>query len=293
MGVEPDAVVGHSQGEIAAAVVGGWLSLQDGARVVALRSRAIGEVLAGGGGMLAVQAPADDVALWLEDVQGVGIAAVNGPRSVVLSGTREGLEACVEVWSARGVWVKWVPVDYASHSEQVEQVRERILADLAEITPLSGGVPMLSTMTGEWVADADGGLGAGYWVDNLRRPVRFADATRRLAEEGFGAFVEVSAHPVLVMGIEETVEATGVESGGDTGNGAVVAVGTLRRGEGGWDQFLRSLAGLFVRGAADPDWKILLGGPHPRVELPTYAFQRERLWLDATAVSGDVAGLGQ
>ncbi|QQM47194.1 SDR family NAD(P)-dependent oxidoreductase [Streptomyces liliifuscus] len=293
VGVEPDAVVGHSQGEIAAAVVGGWLSLPDGARVVALRSKAIREVLAGGGGMLAVQAPADDVALWLEDVQGVGIAAVNGPRSVVLSGTREGLEACVEVWSARGVWVKWVPVDYASHSEQVEQVRDRILADLAEITPLSGGVPMLSTMTGEWVADADGGLGAGYWVDNLRRPVRFADATRRLAEEGFGAFVEVSAHPVLVMGIEETVEATGVESGGDTGNGAVVAVGTLRRGEGGWDQFLRSLAGLFVRGAADPDWQILLGGPHPRVELPTYAFQRERLWLDATAVAGDVAGVGQ
>ncbi|WP_456115148.1 type I polyketide synthase [Streptomyces liliifuscus] len=286
VGVEPDAVVGHSQGEIAAAVVGGWLSLPDGARVVALRSRAIREVLAGGGGMLAVQAPADEVASWLQEFEGVGIAAVNGPRSVVLSGTREGLEACVEVWSARGVWVKWVPVDYASHSEQVEQVRERILADLAEITPLSGGVPMLSTMTGEWVADADadgaegGGLGAGYWVDNLRRPVRFADATRRLTAEGFGAFVEVSAHPVLVMGIEETVDAARAEAGPEDA-ASVVAVGTLRRGEGGWDQFLRSLAGLFVRGAADPDWKILLGGPHPRVELPTYAFQRRRFWIES------------
>ncbi|WP_328846842.1 SDR family NAD(P)-dependent oxidoreductase [Streptomyces sp. NBC_00258] len=292
VGIEPDAVVGHSQGEIAAAVVGGWLSLSDGARVVALRSKAIGEVLAGGGGMLAVQAPADEVETWLEDVEGVGIAAVNGPRSVVLSGTREGLEACVEVWSARGVWVKWVPVDYASHSEQVEEVRGRILADLAPLSPLSGGVPMLSTMTGEWVGDEGGGLGAGYWVENLRRPVRFADATRRLTAEGFGAFVEVSAHPVLVMGIEETIDAARTD-GGPEDAAPVVAVGTLRRGEGGWDQFLRSLAGLFVRGAAEPDWKVLLGGPHPRVELPTYAFQRERLWLDATAVSGDVAGLGQ
>ncbi|MDT0574324.1 type I polyketide synthase [Streptomyces sp. DSM 3412] len=293
VGVEPDAVVGHSQGEIAAAVVGGWLSLSDGARVVALRSRAIGEVLAGGGGMLAVQASAEEVEVWLEGVAGVNVAAVNGPRSVVLSGTREGLEACVEAWSARGVWVKWVPVDYASHSEQVERVRDRILADLAPVVPLAGGVPMLSTMTGEWVGvgGEDGGLGAGYWVENLRRPVRFADATRRLAEEGFGAFVELSAHPVLVMGIEETIDAARGESAEDAAS--VVAVGTLRRGEGGWDQFLRSLAGLFVRGAAEPDWKLLLGGPHPRVELPTYAFQRERLWLDAGVVSGDVAGLGQ
>ncbi|WP_311593655.1 hypothetical protein, partial [Streptomyces gottesmaniae] len=111
--------------------------------------------------------------------------------------------------------------------------------------------------------------------------MRFAEATRRLAGEGFGAFVEVSAHPVLVMGIEETLEALDAERDADTASGGVVAVGTLRRGEGGWDQFLRSLAGLFVRGAAEPDWKLLLGGPHPRVELPTYAFQRERLWLDA------------
>ncbi|MFD6659987.1 SDR family NAD(P)-dependent oxidoreductase, partial [Streptomyces parvus] len=294
VGVEPDAVVGHSQGEIAAAVVGGWLSLVDGARVVALRSRAIGEVLAGGGGMLAVQASAEEVGVWLQDVSGVGIAAVNGPRSVVLSGTREGLETCVGVWSARGVWVKWVPVDYASHSEQVEEVRDRILADLAELTPLSGGVPMLSTMTGDWVTAGEengedgGGLDAGYWVENLRRPVRFAEATRRLADEGFGAFVEVSAHPVLVMGVEETVDAARAEASEDVP--PVVAVGTLRRGEGGWDQFLRSLAGLFVRGAADPDWQVLLGGPHPRVELPTYAFQRERLWLDAGVASGDVAG---
>ncbi|WP_143666222.1 polyketide synthase dehydratase domain-containing protein, partial [Streptomyces sp. st77] len=120
---------------------------------------------------------------------------------------------------------------------------------------------------------------------------RFAEATRRLADEGFGAFVEVSAHPVLVMGVEETVDAARAEASEDVP--PVVAVGTLRRGEGGWDQFLRSLAGLFVRGAADPDWQVLLGGPHPRVELPTYAFQRERLWLDAGVVSGDVAGLGQ
>ncbi|MEU6634063.1 SDR family NAD(P)-dependent oxidoreductase [Streptomyces parvus] len=215
----------------------------------------------------------------------MGIAAVNGPRSVVLSGTREGLETCVGVWSARGVWVKWVPVDYASHSEQVEEVRDRILADLAELTPLSGGVPMLSTMTGDWVTAGEedgeegGGLGAGYWVENLRRPVRFAEATRRLADEGFGAFVEVSAHPVLVMGVEETVDAARAEASEDVP--PVVVVGTLRRGEGGWDQFLRSLAGLFVRGAADPDWQVLLGGPHPRVELPTYAFQRRRFWIES------------
>nr|BAD08373.1 polyketide synthase modules 1-3 [Streptomyces halstedii] len=298
VGVVPDAVVGHSQGEIAAAVVGGWLSLVDGARVVALRSLAIREVLAGGGGMVAVQAAEDEVAGWLEGVEGVGIAAVNGPRSVVISGTRAGLDACVELWSGRGTWVKRVPVDYASHSAEVERVRERVLADLASVTGLSGSVPMLSTMTGDWIVE--GQVGAGYWVENLRRPVLFADATRRLASEGFGAFVEVSAHPVLVMGIEETIEALrsgaadGAKSGaGEESSSAVVAVGTLRRGEGGWDQFLRSLAGLFVRGAVAPDWESLLGGVRPRVDLPTYAFQRERLWLDAGVVAGDVSGLGQ
>ncbi|MFI1019073.1 type I polyketide synthase, partial [Streptomyces sp. NPDC020965] len=255
VGVVPDAVVGHSQGEIAAAVVGGWLSLVDGARVVALRSLAIREVLAGGGGMVAVQAAEDEVAGWLEGVEGVGIAAVNGPRSVVISGTRAGLDACVELWSGRGTWVKRVPVDYASHSAEVERVRERVLADLASVTGLSGSVPMLSTMTGDWIVE--GQVGAGYWVENLRRPVLFADATRRLASEGFGAFVEVSAHPVLVMGIEETLEAhhTATTADDTTTRTPVVTVGTLRRGEGGWDQFLRSLAGLFVRGAVTPDWE--------------------------------------
>ncbi|ABP55221.1 acyl transferase domain protein [Salinispora tropica CNB-440] len=277
-GVEPDAVVGHSQGEIAAACVAGALSLADGARVVTLRSRAIGEKLVGHGGMVSVGLPADQVqeriARWAGDIS---LAVVNGTGSVVVSGTPQALRDLVAALTEEGVRVKQVAVDYASHSAQVEALEHRLLEDLAAINPRTGTIRMLSTVTGDWIDTAT--LDARYWYENLRNTVRFDPAIRSLAEQGWTAYVEVSPHPVLGMGMQETLEST---------DRPVVVTGTLRRDDGGLDRLLTSLAELHVRGV-DVDWTTALPGTR-RAELPTYAFQHQRYWIEPTVAAPTAAG---
>ncbi|MGX1626314.1 acyltransferase domain-containing protein, partial [Streptomyces sp. NPDC055506] len=175
MGVEPAAVLGHSQGEIAAACVAGGLSLGDAARVVALRSRALRR-LSGLGGMVSVVAGR----AWVEQVverwpDRVGVAAVNGPGSTVVSGDVPALEELLALCEAEGVRARRVPVDYASHSAHVEQIREELLRELAVVEPVVSRVPLCSTVTGDWLSTE--GLDAEYWVRNLRQPVEFETAT--------------------------------------------------------------------------------------------------------------------
>ncbi|MER6416993.1 SDR family NAD(P)-dependent oxidoreductase, partial [Streptomyces humidus] len=270
-GVEPDAVLGHSQGEIAAAVVAGALTLEDGAKVVALRSRALVE-LAGRGGMAAIPLPADELTDRLARWEGrLSVAAVNGPASVVVSGDPEAVDGLVAGLRAAGVRARRIPVDYASHSAHVEEIRERLLESLAGIRPTAGRIPFYSTVDLCWQETGD--LDAGYWYRNLRRPVRLEEATRALLAEGFRFFVESSPHPVLTVAIDQTAEAAGTDA---------VAVGTLRRDQGGTERFLLSLAEAHTGGLA-PDWNTLFAG-HPRrpVGLPTYAFRRDRYWLQRT-----------
>nr|AAM54075.1 polyketide synthase [Actinosynnema pretiosum subsp. auranticum] len=259
VGVEPDAVVGHSQGEIAAACVAGALSLADAARVVVLRSRAIAAGL-NGGGMASIPLPQAQVEELVAGT-GVCVAAVNGPGSVVVSGEVDALVARVE-------GARRLPVDYASHSPAVDVLREGLLADLAPITPRPAAIPMLSTVTGKWLDGAE--LDADYWFANLRHPVRFADATALLVADGFRAFVEVGAHPVLTAPVQDLL----------AGAGPSVATGTLRRDDGGLDRFLRSAAELHVRGVP-VDLSPLAPPPVRALDLPTYPFQRARYWLDA------------
>ncbi|MFJ5546232.1 type I polyketide synthase [Streptomyces sp. NPDC093225] len=283
-GVRPAAVVGHSQGEIAAACVAGILSLEDAARVVALRSRAIGRVLAGRGGMVSVPLPAADVreriAPWGEDR--ISVAAANGPSSVVVSGEADALDEFLAACGADGVRAKRIAVDYASHSAQVDLLAEELAGLLAPITPRPAEIPLLSTVTGEWVQGPE--LDAGYWFRNLRRTVELEDATRTLLDRGFDVFVESSPHPVLTVGLQETAEHAGREA---------AVLGSLRRDEGGLDRFRLSLAEAHVRGVP-VDWDAVLAGTGARrVDLPTYAFQRERYWIDVpTGGTGDVASAG-
>ncbi|MGW3407507.1 acyltransferase domain-containing protein, partial [Streptomyces zhihengii] len=252
-GVTPSVVVGHSQGEIAAACVSGWLSLEDAARVVALRSRALLAV-AGGGGMVSVAAGRAAVEELASGLSGhVSVAAVNGPSSTVVSGGVEALDALVAECERRGVRARRIPVDYASHSPQMEELRERILTDLAEVRPAVGSVAMFSTLTG---AAVDGALDAQYWFDNLRSTVEFETAVRSLLDQGMRTFIEVSAHPVLTVGIEETVDATGTDA---------AVFGTLRRDEGGLRRVLSALGEAWVAGV-DVDWTTVLTGR--RVSLP-------------------------
>ncbi|WP_374223081.1 type I polyketide synthase [Streptomyces sp. FH025] len=271
-GVTPDAVVGHSQGEIAAATVAGMLSIEDGARVVALRSRSL-KVLAGLGGMLSVSCSAavaeERIARFGERLS---LAAVNGPSAVVVSGDPEGLEELKAEFEAEGVRARMVAVDYASHSAQVERLEEEILSVLAGVTPRRGRVPMVSAMTGETLTGEE--LDAAYWYQSLRATVHFDRAVRTLASQNYQVFVEVTPHPVLMGAMNDTLEEVAQEAG----PGAVPAAvcGTLRRDEGGTARLVTSFAEAFVNGAT-VDWRVVLPAAE-RVELPTYAFQHQRYW---------------
>jgi acyl transferase domain-containing protein/acyl carrier protein len=283
-GVEPSAVVGHSQGEIAAAYVAGGLSLQDAARVVCLRSRAVADLLAGHGGMGSVALTPQDAETRLARYgERLSLAAVNGPASVVVSGDGDALDALLAECEADGVWARRIPVDYPSHSVRVEDLRERLAQDLEGLEPVSGNVPFFSTVAAEVLDTAD--LDAGYWYNNLRRPVRFHEVVTELIDQQVGAFVEVSPNPGLTVSIASAIEAADAV-------GRSAAIATLRRGEGGLDRFLAALADADVHGV-DIDWSACFSGTGARVvDLPTYAFQRKRYWLDALAGTGDLAGSG-
>ncbi|WP_063763225.1 type I polyketide synthase [Streptomyces sp. NRRL WC-3742] len=269
-GVEPDAVVGHSQGEIAAATVAGALSVRDGARVVALRARAIKERLSGLGGMVSLALPAErTVELLARWGERISLASVNGAASSVVSGEPEALEELLAACEADGVRARRIAVDYASHGAQVELIEREVIEALTGIEPRGSEIPFYSSVTGAPFDTA--GLDATYWYTNLRRTVRFADAVRALLDDGHAFFVESSAHPVLAVSVQESAEAAGANA---------LALGTLRREEGGAERFLTSLAEGHVRGLP-VDWSAVfapLGGE--RIALPGYPFQRQRYWLD-------------
>nr|QDA77044.1 polyketide synthase [Jahnella sp. MSr9139] len=273
MGVEPDAVVGHSQGEIAAACVAGALSLEDAAKVVARRSRALAR-LAGKGAMAAVELPATELGERLKRWgDRLAIAALNSPRSTVVSGELDAIDELLGELASAQVFARRVRVDYASHCAQIEVIREQLLAELGDIRPRSSAVPHYSTVSGDRLDGVE--LDAGYWYRNLRQPVRFADAAQRLLSEGHRFFVEVSPHPVLTLALHETFDGSGLSAG---------VVGSLRRDEGDLRRFLLSLSELFTQGFA-LDWTKVLPRGLP-VPLPTYAFQRERHWLEAPRAGG-------
>ncbi|AYN43481.1 acyltransferase domain-containing protein [Streptomyces dangxiongensis] len=284
VGVVPDAVVGHSQGEIAAACVAGALSLEDAARIVAVRSQVIAGELAGRGGMASVALPEAEavvrIAPWDERVE---VAAVNGPASVVIAGDAEALDEALAALEADGVRVRRVAVDYASHTRHVEAIEGALGEAFAEIRGQAPVVPFFSTVTGGWVHD-EGVLDGGYWYRNLRGQVRFGPAIASLLAEGHTVFVESSAHPVLLQPVNEIFD----EAADDNVRLRAVAAGSLRREEGGLRRLLASMAELFVKGVA-VDWTAVLpeGAEAADVELPTYAFDRQHFWLREAETTAD------
>ncbi|WP_329263199.1 acyltransferase domain-containing protein [Streptomyces sp. NBC_01478] len=276
-GVEPAAVVGHSQGEMAAAHVCGALSLRDAAKIVALRSRALVS-LVGHGGMAWVAESPDLVQACLTPWhQRLSVAVVNGPRSVVVSGEPDALDEFVEKMKAEGAQARRISVDYASHSHQVTRVRDQVIGPLSDVDPKTSALPFYSTLYGEKIDTA--GLNAAYWYNNLREKVLFESSVRRLVDDGFRVFVEMSPHPVLAVPVQEMVEEV---------DDALV-LSSSRRDRGEVAAVLGSLAQLHVRGGS-VDWDALFGARR-RVDLPTYAFRRQRYWLTSapTAAAPEVA----
>ncbi|WP_327028036.1 SDR family NAD(P)-dependent oxidoreductase [Micromonospora sp. NBC_01740] len=278
-GVQPAAVVGHSQGEIAAACVAGVLSLPDAARVVALRSRAL-RALAGHGAMASVALPADTVRDRIARFgDRISVAAVNGPAAVVVSGEPQAVEELLAELAGEQARVRRIAVDYASHSAQVAGLRDELAEVLAGIAPGPAAVPLFSTTDLRWLDGEE--MGPDYWYRNLRQPVELEQAIRSLAEQGHDTYVECSPHPVLTVGIEATLADHDGES---------VVVGSVQRDQGDRARFLLSLAQLHVCGVA-VDWRPALAGGR-RVDLPTYAFAHRRYWPRPVSGPGDVGAAG-
>ncbi|GAA4016770.1 type I polyketide synthase [Allokutzneria multivorans] len=279
-GVEPAAVVGHSQGEVAAAFIAGALTLDEACRIIARRSQAWFR-LSGKGGMLSVLLPADEIRPHLEQWGDVlGIAAVNSHSSATISGAVEALDSLAAELTQLGVKCRRVPgVDTAGHSPQVDALREQLYADLDGIEPLKNSIPFYSTVTGDVLPGLE--LDTDYWYRNIRESVDFERATRALLAAGHTAFIEISPHPMLAMAMQETIEDSGTDA---------VTVGTLRREEGDRSRLMLSLADAYVRGVT-VSWSDTFGAG-PVVDLPTYPFQRQRYWLEVEQAAGDLGAAG-
>ncbi|MFF1615229.1 SDR family NAD(P)-dependent oxidoreductase [Amycolatopsis sp. NPDC058278] len=274
-GVAPAAVVGHSQGELAAAVVAGALPLADAARIIAVRSQLLTAELDGTGGILAVGLPVAQVTERLAPWAGRLWPAVdNGPVGTVVGGELAAIEefaaACADVQIRR------TPVAYAAHTPHVEAVRDALLAEIGDLAPADTATTICSSCTGGFLPGSE--LTAGYWYRNLAEPVRFDAAVRAFAGYRRPLFVEVSPHPILAGAVQEILADAGIDG---------TAVGTLRRGEGGRRRFLLALAAAHVRGAG-VDWPRLLGPVTRHPDVPTSAFDRQRYWL--TGRSGGLLG---
>ncbi|MFF8961061.1 SDR family NAD(P)-dependent oxidoreductase, partial [Streptomyces sp. NPDC014894] len=287
-GVTPDFLIGHSIGELAAAHVSGVLTLADAAALVAARGRLM-QALPAGGAMVAVEAAEDEIAPLLGDA--VSIAAVNGPRSVVVSGDEtRALEIAAE-FERRGRRTKRLAVSHAFHSPLMDGMLDafREVAESVDYAPPV--IPIVSNLTGASVT-AEEICSADYWVRHVREAVRFLDGVRRLADQGVTAFLEVGPGGVLTALAQECVTDAG-HADDAAEPGAAVFVPVLRADRPEPAAFAAAVAEAHVHGVP-VDWTAVLAGRGARrVELPTYAFQRELYWPEQPAAwAGDVTAAG-
>ena len=279
-GIVPHALIGHSAGEIAAAYLSGALSLEDAVMVICRRAH-IMQRAAGFGKMAALEMTESDAEELLRlHPDRISIAAVNSPTSVVFSGDASAIDSIVEAAADQGVRAKFLPVDYAFHSIQIEPFRMEMVESVSELKPHTPSIPIYSTVTGAQAASND--FGMEYWGRNIRQTVRFAAATRAMLDAGIDTFVELSPHPVLSAMIGQCAEAIPKRA---------QPLPSLRHGVSEQLQMFRSLAALFVAGA-EVDWKEVCVNAGRMVLLPPYPWQRKRrFWFEvrADALNGSPA----
>ena len=267
-GVRPGAVVGHSLGEAAAAVVAGALSLEDGARVICRRSKLMARI-AGSGAMASVELPAKQVnsELMARGIDDVAVSVVASPESTVIGGATETVRDLVARWEQRDVMAREVAVDVASHSPQVDPILDELAAALADLEPMAPKVPYYSATLFDPrerpVCDA------GYWVDNLRHTVQFAAAVQAALEDGYRVFAELSPHPLLTRAVEQTARSLDM---------TVAALAGMRR-EQPLPHGLRGLLTDLHSAGAAVDFAVLY--PTGRlVDAPLPAWTHPRLFID-------------
>ncbi|MBP2401705.1 type I polyketide synthase [Streptomyces syringium] len=267
LGLEPDAVIGHSMGEVAAAYVAGVLSLDDAARIVCRRADLLGRIH-GRGTMLAAALPRTEAEALLDGRRDrVSVAVCNSAVSTMFSGDPAALDEIAHELRARNVLCRPVGTDIAWHSPQTDPLRADLLAALAGITPRTAKIPVLSGVTGRL---CDGtGFDAAYWARQLREPVLFGDGVGTLLEGGHGVFVEMSPHPTLLSAVEQVLEPAGKEG---------LLLPFSRSGEGERRAMTASLGALHAHGFPVPA-DAVFPAEGRAVALPSYAWQRERFWF--------------
>jgi polyketide synthase 12 len=273
-GVRPDFVMGHSIGELTAAHIAGALSLENAALLVVARGRFM-QALPSGGAMVALQATEDEVRPLL--TANVGIAAVNGPSSVVVSGDEHAVTAIADQLRAQGRRVHQLAVSHAFHSPLMEPMIGEFKAAARELAVHPVAIPVISNVSGELAGDDF--ATADYWIRHIRAAVRFADSIRHANAAGATRFIEVGPGGGLTSSIEESLA-----------EADVVSVPLLRKDRPEPNSLITGVAQAFVSGVG-VDWQAALPGAS-FVELPTYAFERRRFWLSADETTVDAAGLG-
>ena len=266
-GIVPDVVVGHSMGEVAAGYVAGALSLADATRIICRRSALLGRV-SGQGAMRVVAMPMADAEELVAGYRDrVSVAVSNSPTSTVLSGDPAALEELGEMLRQRNIFSRPVEVDVASHSPQVDGLRDDLLAELAAVSPAPSVIPIYSTVTGE-LCDGSA-FGAEYWARNLRETVRFWDAVQGLV--GDGVFIEMSPHPTLLSAVEQGFELSGREG---------LALPSMRRDEPEVQATTEGAAVLHAHGFPVRLEAVLPPGGR-FVPLPRYAWSHEQFWFQS------------
>ncbi|MGV0586839.1 SDR family NAD(P)-dependent oxidoreductase [Mycobacteroides chelonae] len=283
LGVHCDGVAGHSVGEIAAAHVAGVISLEDAARLAALRGQLMQSVSAYGA-MAAISASEDEV---FHSLTGLGhrvdVASVNSPRSVVISGDYDAVHEIAEHWANQGRRIRYLDVSHAFHSHHMDLVLDELGHLVEGIRFHLPRIPVYSSLTGD-IAAPNQLHSPDYWVSQARRAVRFRDVADALLINGFRYFLELGPHPTLIPDLEQTV--TAAQSGGDAVPRPVLVSGTLRRGVDDGRAILEVLARLHARGKS-PDWPTIFADRQPNVALPTYPFQHEDFWRSLTSTNGN------
>ncbi|HYJ03506.1 MAG TPA: SDR family NAD(P)-dependent oxidoreductase [Chthoniobacterales bacterium] len=268
-GVEPSAIVGHSVGEIAAACVAGIFSIEEAARIVALRARLMESCGRGEGTMLAIGVPEEEaLALIARHDRTVTISAINGPRSITLSGPRLSLEAMAAELEARGAFARPVKVDHPFHHPLMRPASEALEAELAGLEPQPGDIPFFSTVTGERCAGES--CDAAYWARGIREQVRFASAVGALADFGVDVWLELNAHPALAHSTQECLTARGTKA---------TVISSVRR-ERELESMLESAMDLHRAGVP-----LDFSGMTPSrdlLSLPAYAWEKARWWNEAS-----------
>ncbi len=267
-GIVPDAVVGHSMGEVAATHVAGALSLDDAARIICRRSLLLRRT-SGKGAMAVVELSIAEAASAIAGHEDkLSIAVSNSSRSTVLSGDPAALDEVIAQLERKEVFCRRIKVDVASHSPQMDPLRADLLEAIAGLQPHTANIPIYSTVQGEIVDGAQ--LDEKYWVNNLRQPVLFSKMVRKLHEEGHEVFIEISAHPLLLPAIQQELQTLGQ---------AVQTLPSMRREEDEQFVMLESLGGLYVQGYPIA-WPLLYPNGGEVVRLPNYPWQRERFWVE-------------